>query len=161
MSPTTPYTDAISNALAVNNAKSVKDYLDRFPNLSLVQLAEAMGGVAPIEIEWTLIDEGHQRGTLRDHMRELLYRYILNASAGWPKEKSWEAQSDLRRALIGWQCSLGDPQYEKRMDAIVTDLLSTADIPPGWRPSNATDPELARVFDAHWPPLAAKAGNAP
>lgn len=123
------------------------------PTRTIVQLSSDLGGgdVAPIQVQWALVEEAKQRNTVEHCARDLLVRHLHEVAGGWPGEHGWEPQKAVRRALVAWQGCLQDERLDAVLGQITQALLSDKDIPAGWLPSGIDDSIIARYFERHWP----------
>jgi hypothetical protein len=137
----------LSIALGKSGAYSMMDYARKHPLASLAELASALDGVEPSEVERRFIEEAQDMDELRLHARELLYRYVLNLGAGWP---AGGAKDELAAQLASWQrCVRGAP-FDAMLAAVTASLLAATHIPAGWKPDGAKHEWLAEPFDQSW-----------
>jgi hypothetical protein len=108
------------------------------------------GDVAQSQLQQTLVDEARARGTLRQCAQDLLVRRLRKVKAGWPSDRSWEAQEDIRGQIIAWRVALGE-DYDAVSYKMIRALLDTLDLPTGWLPSGPEDPVITALFEQHWP----------
>ena len=139
--------------LRTKGFESLTSFARTMPLSTLDDLVSSLGDgdVAPIQLQWRLVDEAQTSRTLRECAQDLFVRFLREAKQGWPSDLSWEGQEDVRSVLTSWQNSLKDEQYEVLANEVVDELLDATDIPPGWLPSGVDDPRLVDLFDRHWP----------
>jgi hypothetical protein len=132
---------------------SATEFAASTPTRTLVQLSGDLGGgdVAPIQIQWALVEEAKEREAVEYCARDLLVRHLHEVAAGWPAEQGWEPQKAVRRALIAWQGCLRDERHDAVLGRITEALLNGNDVPPGWLPNGVDDPIIVRYFERHWP----------
>src|SRR5687767_14244335 len=142
----------ISHLLEQRGFRRLADYARSMPTATLDELADELGpgDVAPIQLQWILIDEAREAGELELCARDLMVRR-LQGTKGWPDSQEWDAQEDVRHALIAWQVSLRDPTYDAIMAEMTKELLVSTDIAPEWKPSSADDQRIVALFERHWP----------
>ena len=65
---------------------TLTSFADAQPGLSLTELADEIGAgdVAPIQIQWILVEEAQQNDTRQRCARDLLVRYLREVREGWP-----------------------------------------------------------------------------
>jgi hypothetical protein len=133
--------------------ESLTSFAHTMPLATLDDLVASLGegDVAPIQLQWRLVDEAQASKTSRECALDLFVRFLREAKQGWPSDLSWEGQEDVRSVLTSWQTSLKNEQHEAFANQIVDELLEATDIPPGWLPSSTDDPRLVDLFDRHWP----------
>jgi hypothetical protein len=139
--------------LRAKGFETLTEFVRTKPAATLGELVSALGvgDVAPIQLQWRLVEEARMSKTLRECALDLFVRFLHEANQGWPSDQSWDGQRRVRSALISWQTSLGDEQYEAVAGKIVLELLKAPDVPPGWLPKDVDDPRLVALFDRHWP----------
>lgn len=123
------------------------------PLVTLEELASLLSAqtLAPVQLEWQLINEASARGSLRYALCDLLVRQLRRLPTGWPSGNSWEAKETVRSELVAWMSILDDVDLNERIQAIAYDLLDSVEIPPSWIPKGVDDPRIAGVFEKHWP----------
>lgn len=133
--------------------ESVTAFARAHPTVSLDKLASLAGpgDVAPIQLQWQLVEEAHMAKDLRPCALDLLVRFLHEVKRGWPSDLSWDGQRDVRTSLMSWQTSLGEERYEALASKMVLELLRATDLPAGWLPSGTEDPRLVTLFNKHWP----------
>lgn len=133
---------------------SLSAFAQTAPNVTLKELASLIGpgDVAPVQLQWRLVEEARGSRKLRECALDLCVRFLNKVPQGWPSDLSWEGQEDVRGALISWQVCLRDEHFDTLLGKMVNELLATTNIPPGWRPSGTEDPRLVALFNKHWPP---------
>ena len=143
----------ISQLFTQRGFHCLTDYARSMPAATLDAMANDLGpgDVAPIQIQWLLIDEAREAGALELCARDLLVRRLQAVPEGWPNGRGWDVQEDVRDELVAWQVSLRDPNYADAMRTMVRELLKSDDIAPGWKPSSTNDPHIAALFERYWP----------
>jgi hypothetical protein len=142
----------LSHLLKLRGFIRLTDYARTDPLATLEQMTQALGegDVAPIQLQWTLVEEAQQADELECCVRDLLVRHLREVPQGWPASRDWDAQEDVGLALNAWQVCLRDPRYNKIMEAIVTAMLNVDDIKPGWLPSGVDDAYIESLFKRYW-----------
>jgi len=143
----------IFDLLGARGYARLTDFAAAHPNATIFELARELGvgDVAPIQVQWILVDEAREVHDLERCARDLLNRRIREVGGGWPADQGWETQKKIRGALIAWQGCLKDEKYEAALGKMVDELLDATDIPSGWLPSGADDERIAALFRRHWP----------
>ncbi len=139
--------------LRMKGFESLTSFALALPFATLDDLVAVIGkgDVAPIQLQWRLVEEARSANSLRECSLDLFVRFLLEARQGWPSDLSWEGQADVRSALISWQSCLNDKKYDALLSKMVLELLDATDIPPGWLPSGVEDPRLVALFGKYWP----------
>ncbi len=145
--------ERLRDLLRVKGFESLTAFARTMPLATLDELVAALGegDVAPIQLQWRLVEEARISNALRECALELLVRFLREAKQGWPSELSWDSQREVRSALVSWQTSLSEVQAEVSAGEMEFELLEATDVPPGWLPRGGDDPRLVAVFDRHWP----------
>lgn len=132
---------------------TLTDFARARPTATLKALADELGvgDVAPIQVQWTLVEEARAAGTLEACARDLLVRCLREVPAGWPAEQGYVPQTDVRGQLIEWQVALSEERYDAALDLMTQTLLDATDIPVGWLPTSPDDPIVVRLFERSWP----------
>jgi hypothetical protein len=137
-------------ALESSGAYSLMDFSRKHPSASLAELAQALGGVTPSDVERRFIDDAQDLDELRIHVQEVLYRRVLNVSAGWPAAGDAKGQQELKEQLVAWQACARSAHFNTVLSAVTEAFLAATHIPAGWKPGKASDPLLAEPFEKHW-----------
>lgn len=139
--------------LRTKGFESLTSFAHTMPLSTLDDLVSSLGegDVAPIQLQWRLVEEAQASKTSRECALDLFVRFLREVKQGWPSDLSWEGQEDVRHVLTSWQNSLKDEQYEAIANEIVDELLQATDVPPGWLPGGVDDPRLVDLFERHWP----------
>lgn len=143
----------LADLVRARGFSSVTEFAALTPTHTLPDLSNDLGGgnVAPIQLQWSLVEEARRLGTLRHCARDLLVRVLREVTQGWPAERGFEAQEAVRHRLIAWSGSLQDPRFDPLLDRIAESMLDADDMPSGWMPIGVDDPIILRWFDRHWP----------
>lgn len=139
--------------LAGRGFHTLTDFARSRPVATLKALADeiGVGDVAPIQVQWTLVEEARDAGTLEECARDLLVRQLREVPAGWPTERGYHPQTDVRDQLIEWQGSLREACYDNALALMTRALLDATDIPAGWQPTGPDDPVIVAQFERYWP----------
>ena len=139
--------------LAGRGFNSLTAFARSRPTATLKALADeiGIGDVAPIQVQWVLVEEAREAGTLEECARDLLVRQLRAVAAGWPAERGYRPQTNVRDQLIAWQGSLQDEHYDSALAMVTRALLDATDIPVGWQPNGPDDPIVTAHFDRCWP----------
>lgn len=142
----------LRDLLAARGFQRLTDYANTRPTSTLSALADdlGVGDVAPLQVQWVLVDEARAAGQLERCARDLLCRRLSGIGGGWPADRRWDTQKSIRRALLAWQGSLGEARYDEVLQRIAVALLDATDIAPGWSPSSPDDPIIVDVFRRFW-----------
>ncbi len=134
---------------------SLTDFARTRPTATLKALADELGvgDVAPIQVQWVLVEEARAAGSLAACARDLLVRHLFEVSGGWPAERGYGPQTDIRDSLIAWQGSLREERYDSALAQMTRALLDATDIPAGWQPTGPDDPLIVAQFQRYWPDL--------
>lgn len=133
--------------------QSLTSFCAQHPTKTLHELANilAPGDVAPIQIQWMLVDEALETNDFKACAKSLLIHRLYESKEGWPLGNGWEEQTGVRYSLTAWEGIHPDEPYRSAMKAMVDELLDAADIPAGWLPSGVDDPRITKLFDSFWP----------
>jgi hypothetical protein len=142
----------LGDLLATRGFQRLTEYAATRPTATLRALSDELGGgdVAPIQLQWMLVDEARATGQLERCARELLCRQLHELEGGWPSSRDWDVQEGARHALAAWQGFLTDERFGASMERITTALLDEVDLAAGWLPSSAEDPVIVQLFAQHW-----------
>jgi hypothetical protein len=140
----------LSIALESSGSYCLMYFASKHPSASLAELAHALGDLDPKELERRFIEEAQDLDELRINVQELLYRFVLNVSAGWPPSGDANGQRELREQLVQWQSCGRSAHFDAVLSAVANDLLAATHIPAGWKPARAKEPWLAEPFEKHW-----------
>lgn len=137
---------------------SVSEFVDAHPLLSLVQLANDLGGgdVAAVQLETVLVDEARAADIVERRARDLLTRKLAMLSGGWPgppSARTREEEARVMDALSGWTPQTLPEMTADHVVALGTALLRSTTIPVGWRPTGPDDPVVVELFEQFWPRL--------
>ncbi len=146
--------ERLLDILGMKGFESLTSFARTRPLATLDELVTAIGDgdVAPVQLQWRLVEEARRANALRECALDLFVRLLREAKKGWPSDLSWDGQEDVRSSLITWQLSLEDEKYKAVLKEMVTVLLDATDIPAGWLPSGVDDPRITALFDKFWPP---------
>lgn len=132
--------------------QSLHEYAKTMPLASLNELAASLGeDVAPIQVQWELLDEGYQGAYLKLVVQDLLVRRLRNVSSGWPSTTEWDDQREVRYHLTAWEGGLAKHPLHGALKVMTDALLNAKDIPAGWLPGGVDDPRVTELFDKFWP----------
>lgn len=139
--------------LRIKGFSSLTAFARTMPSATLDELVAVLGegDVAPIQLQWRLVEEARLSDSMRECAISLFVRFLREVSQGWPSDLSWSGQRRVRITLISWQTSLGEEHHKARAQKMVFELLKATDIPPGWRPQGEEDPLVVSLFERHWP----------
>ena len=139
--------------LRLKGFSSLTAFARTMPSATLDELVAALGegDVAPVQLQWRLIEEARLSNSTRECALSLFVRFLRRVSQGWPSDLSWNGQRKVRIALISWQTSLEEEHYKSMVQKMVFELLKATDIPPGWLPEGEDDPRVVSLFERHWP----------
>lgn len=128
------------------------DFVRAQPAATLLAIADQLGrDIAPVQLQWVLIEEAKNSDDVRRCAVDLLCRKLNEVQGGWPPSRDWNDQEDVTFALTAWKVSLRGLGYDDALENIITMLLDELDISPGWIPLSADDQTLTVAFDKHWP----------
>jgi hypothetical protein len=139
--------------LAARGFERLTDFANIQPTATLRTLAHELGpgDVAPIQVQWALVDEARAAGQLEGCVRGLLCRHLRESAEGWPSNRDWDAQEHVRNALIAWEGCLPEEGYAQVLAKMTRAMLNTVDIPAGWQPSGPDDQIIVELFEQFWP----------
>jgi hypothetical protein len=140
----------LRDLLAARGFQRLTDYANTRPTATLDALADdlGVGDVAPIQVQWMLVDEARAAGQLERCARDLLSRRLSGFT--WPADRARDSQKSIRRALLAWQGSLRDADYDVVLERIAVALLDATDIPASWSPNGPDDPIIVDAFERLW-----------
>lgn len=139
-----------SNALAVLGVTGT-EFLEQHSRQSKKRLAELIGrGVTARGLTMVLFKEARQQSSVRDLVRELLYRKLVQE---FPN--GWNDDGNIRPTvkLGSWHYDVVEfaPEYEQEATAILKALATTDKPESGWIPSSSDDQRLRELFNTYWP----------
>jgi hypothetical protein len=128
----------------------MRDLADHTSGQPLAEVADMLGGrYAPFQLESVMRGEALRDGWLTWFARDMLVRSIhAICPAGWSSAET--AEFTKIRALVDW-CSAVEPIMGKEAASQAGDRLQ-AEAPPGWEPSGANDPLIARIVQVGFLP---------
>jgi hypothetical protein len=138
----------------VRGYTSVSEFVDAHPLRGLVQLANDLGGgdVAAVQIETALVEEARSTGRLEPRARDLFCRRLAALSDGWPgpaTQRTEDQEARARRALSGWPPHTMPELTREHVVSLGKALLSSTELPRGWRPTGPDDPVVVDLFEHH------------
>jgi len=133
---------------------SVSEFVDAHPVADLVQLADDLGrgDVAAVQIETALVDEARSTGEVERRARDLFSRRLGALSDGWPgsvTERTADQEARATRALGGWAPHTLPEVTTEHVVALAKAMLSSTELPCGWRPTGPDDPVVVALFEHH------------
>ena len=142
----------LEQALTVlrRHGTSACEFLRENPDRSKKQLAEMLGtGVTSRGLTMALFTEARQQSKVRELVRELLYRKILQE---FPD--GWRSEDNIRPTvkLGSWHYDVVEfaPECEETATTILK-ALATNDKPErGWKPQSPEDERLRHLFETYW-----------
>jgi hypothetical protein len=144
----------IKERLRERGFETTTAFVDSRPTASLLSLSRQLCqdmDVAAVQLQWVLIDEAEQSGTMERCARSLLVRELHEAlPEGW--HTTWDAApGGSGRRLISACSGVYVAIPEPCRDAFdrVEEALWNAAIPEGWLPAGPDDPILLEAFK-HW-----------
>lgn len=150
------WTEILSRALETRGFASLGAYADRWPEVSLAQLAADLAGdIPPVVLEQKLITEARATGAMERCARGLLARRLrAELPDGWQNggTESDDHAGDQRSRLSSVFLDLEMAFPGAYEDAIVRvqRALAAADLPSGWLPDGPDDPVLLELFASYW-----------
>jgi hypothetical protein len=131
-------------------AATVTEYANRYPQATLLELAEHLGpGVAAVQIRSPLYEEAVSIGTLSHYAASSLVRELKSQLPhGWGcgANHAFRAAS----AFADWAVNLGEQNLELAR-AVWGRLKHSPQVQRGWLPSDSSDPVLVAVLsDVNW-----------
>jgi hypothetical protein len=142
----------LSALLEEKGFDSLTSYAQKRPLDTLDDMVSDLGegDVAPIQLQWVLLEEARKRHELRGSL-DLIVRLLREVKGGWPAGSSWEDQTAVRSALIEWGVSFKGSDHEDVARKMVIAFLSDPGMPAGWRPEGIDDSRITSLFDRFWP----------
>ena len=125
---------------------SLTDFAAARPTVSLVELAEELGGddVNAVQVLSGLLAEAEQRKQVTRFERDVLVRMLSQSlPGGWPAVMDDPARFAVGKALGRW-IGYTPEAHQERSERIIAALLAMPP-PPGWRPLGPDD-ELLRTL---------------
>jgi hypothetical protein len=132
---------------------TVSELLEQHPGVPYLEIARRLGeDVAPVQLEWTQMEEARRSNAIRQAAMDSLARDIRgHLSDGWKASSSDDSQTVL--AIVWWMIRLEQADSGTRPKAeAVWEALKGSCPPVGWKPTGCTDKILLGAFDKAWPP---------
>lgn len=122
------------------------------PGATIQELVSILGAgdFAIIQVEWALMQEAENSGTVRQCAIDLLVRLLRSPENGWPAAIGREEQAEVCGLLVSWLGLLPD-RYRPHGQQVVVSFLRDADIPAHWRPVSADDEHIRKHMSSQWP----------
>ncbi len=129
--------------------QSIRTMMKDRPTSSYRQLAEALGGVAPIQVVWFKYADAQERGYLGEALIDGLVRNLrAKCSEGWMKGPSGELHTAM--ALGYWVAEVEEEVIDPRCGDKATEVvkrLKSISPPVGWLPDGPDDPLILEAFE--------------
>lgn len=134
---------------------SLLSYLSARPNATFGELVAELGpgDFAPVQLHEAMIADAEERNSVSACAKYMLVRFLRDVPNGWPLRRTRDALTEVRHALVDWECALPERFRETARDVVLS-MLRDQTIPEGWIPSGIDDEYLAPhlslwVFDEH------------
>ena len=146
--------DRILERVHQRGFKTVTQYVDERPGVSLLMLAHELGpdDVAAAQLRSILVQEAIRNRTVPRVLRDLFVRELRRSlPGGWKCPFDDTSRSEVAGALATWQTEL---EVEDHLDCFDDEMtfkagqdLMNAELPVGWLPEGPDDPVIVAFVD--------------